>query len=175
MYDAWWPHLDVWGLADLGKARRGAVYYHATPASTLLEKAGFLRYEPLTADEESLHRPDLPFAVLRQPGVVWPMAESDLPVFAAAFGENTVLPAVPEAYLCAFGPNGGSKRPVRIRAEDTAGFTAAELMLKAAELQMPHLSTRRTVEGVGVYRSGLHRGRPCFYLWGAASLVETAA
>jgi hypothetical protein len=173
MYDAWWPHLDAWGLADLDKARRVAVSYYVTPTSTLLAKADFLRYEPLTTDEESLHRPDLPFAVVRRPGASWPAVEPDVTAFAAAFGTNPFLLTVPEVYLCAFGPSGGSKRAVRISAEDKVRFTASELMRKAAELQMPNLGNRLTVDGVGVYRQGLHRGRPCFYLWGTASRGET--
>jgi len=173
MYDAWRPHLDTWGLADLRLARRGAISYYITFTSALLAKTAFLRDEPLTADEESLHRPDLPFGVVRRPGVAWPTVEPDVTAFAAAFGEETVMLTVPELYLRAFGPSGGSKGAVRVCADDNGRLTAEELMREAAEVQMPHLGNRNIVEGVGVYREGLHRGRPSFYLWGAASKLET--
>jgi hypothetical protein len=173
MYDAWWPHLDAWGLADLNEARRGAVGYFVTFTPTLLAKAEFLRDEPLTADEESLHRPDLPFAVVRRPDLAWPTTEPDVTAFAAAFSTGTFALTVPEVFLRAFGPGGASKRAVRVSADDKAGFTVADLMRKAARVQMEHLGHRRTVDGVGVYRDGLHRGRPSFYLWGAASRLET--
>ncbi|GAA4965870.1 hypothetical protein [Actinoplanes utahensis] len=76
-------------------------------------------------------------------------------------------------YLRAFGPGAGTRRAVRVSAEDRTRLPAVELMRKAAELQMPLLGDRRTVDGVGRYRDGLHRGRPSFYLWGAASRLET--
>jgi hypothetical protein len=60
-----------------------------------------------------------------------------------------------------------------MRADDNSRVTGAELMRKAAVVQMPHLGNRPIVEGAGVYRQGLHRGRPSFYLWGAASRLET--
>jgi hypothetical protein len=40
MYDAWWPHLGAWRLADLDQARRGAVAYYVTLISALLTRAG---------------------------------------------------------------------------------------------------------------------------------------
>ncbi|HEY0227951.1 MAG TPA: hypothetical protein VGC05_16525 [Mycobacterium sp.] len=38
MYDAWWPHLDGWGLADLDAIKRKRIAYYVTTASTLAEK-----------------------------------------------------------------------------------------------------------------------------------------
>jgi len=157
----------------LDQARRGAVSYYVTLASALLAKADHLRHEPLTFDEESLHRPDLPFAVVHRLGLAWPAVAPDVAAFSAAFGTDPLALAVPEVYLHPFGPNGGSKGAVRISADNKAHFTAGELMRKAAEVQIPHLGKSAVVEGVGVYRRGLHRGRPSFYLWGAASRLET--
>jgi hypothetical protein len=169
MYDTWWPHLDTWGHADLAKARRGAISYYVTLASTLLTKADHLRDEPLTGDEEALHRPDLPFAVVRRPEMTWPAGGADLTAFAAAFEAADVAVAAPEVYLHAFGPGGGSGKAVRICADDQTRLSSSELMRKAAELQIPALGSGCAVDGVGVYRQGLHRGRPSFYLWGATS------
>ncbi|GAA0902082.1 hypothetical protein [Virgisporangium aurantiacum] len=126
-----------------------------------------------SADEEALHRPDLPFAAVQRHGPVWPSSEADLTTFAAEFPPDTVALDAAEIYLSPFGAKGGSQRHVQISADDKAGFTARELMRKAAELQAPHLGSQAVVEGVGIYRSGLHRGRPSFYLWGAISRLET--
>ncbi|SNY29875.1 hypothetical protein SAMN05421748_103318 [Paractinoplanes atraurantiacus] len=41
-------------------------------------------------------------------------------------------------------------KAVRISADDKTRTTSAELMRKAAELQMPHLRNRSIVQGVGV-------------------------
>jgi hypothetical protein len=77
---------------------------------------------------------------------------SDVAAFAAAFGTAAVLTAH-EFYLCAFGPSGGSKGAVRVSADDNSRVTGAELMRKAAAVQMPHLGNRPIVEGAGVSRA----------------------
>ena len=51
MYDAWWPHLGNWGLADLGEVKKRRVNYYVATASTVAEKATFIRSEPLTEAE----------------------------------------------------------------------------------------------------------------------------
>ncbi|BCJ46464.1 hypothetical protein GCM10010168_61030 [Actinoplanes ianthinogenes] len=169
MYDSWWPHLNAWGHANLREARRGATSYYATSASTVLAKANYLRDEPLTDEEEALHRPDLPFAVVRRPEISWPASAADLSGFIAAFETEDFALAAPDVCLEPFGPGGGTKRAIRVSADDKTRLPAAELLRKAAELQMPNLRDRSVVEGVGIYRSGLYGGRPSFYLWGAAS------
>jgi hypothetical protein len=117
----------------------------------------------------------LPFAVARRPGLSWPATEADLNAFAAAFEttEDSAL-AAPDICLKPFGPSGGSKRAIRVSAHDETRLSTAELLRKAAELQMPNLRDRSVVEGVGIYRSGLYGGRPSFYLWGAASKLGPA-
>jgi hypothetical protein len=173
MYDYWLPHRDAWNMADLAEVRRKTVTYYLTTSSGLSAKADHLRNEPLTAEEAALHRPDLPFAAVQQDGLDWPSSEARVTTFAAEFQPDIVALDTPEIYLSPFGAKGGSQRHVRIDADDKARFTARELMRKAAELQAPRLGPRPVVDGVGIYRSGLHRGRPSFYLWGAVSRLET--
>jgi hypothetical protein len=84
--------VSDWLVAILSAAQH-AVSYYVTLTSTLLAKADFLRHEPLTADEVSLHRPDLPFAVVRRPDAAWPTVRPDVTTFVAAFGTTAVLTA----------------------------------------------------------------------------------
>ncbi|GAA0552409.1 hypothetical protein GCM10010172_38510 [Paractinoplanes ferrugineus] len=77
MYHSWWPHLRTWGHAHLSAARRGAISYYVTFASTVPAKADYLRDVPSTDEETALHRPDLPFAVVRRPGITWPATEAE--------------------------------------------------------------------------------------------------
>jgi hypothetical protein len=58
MYDAWCPHLGNWGLADLRQARRKRVHYYVATLGTVLKKAAYVRMEPLSGDEVTMHRPD---------------------------------------------------------------------------------------------------------------------
>ena len=55
-----------------------------------------------------------------------------------------------------------------------AGFTDAELLVAAWEIQAPHLRAEVRTEGVGLHRSGLHRRIPSYYIWGSQSRLQTA-
>jgi hypothetical protein len=166
MYDVWWPHLDGWGLADLATVKRKRIAYYVTTVDTLVEKATRLRSDPLTDDERALHRPDLPFAALQDAALTW---SSD------PAGSRSELSA-PRVYLSPFGPGGGTKAGRRVDADNGSAFSAEELWHKAQAVQAPHLGGEPPVAGVGIYRSGLQRGLPEFYLWGSVSrLHETIA
>ncbi|WP_406081291.1 hypothetical protein [Micromonospora sp. NBC_00858] len=174
MYDAWWSHLGNWGLADPQKVKQGRVSYYVVHSSVLAEKATFVRSEPLTADERAVHRPDLPFAVAQSARLSWPAEVSQTPAWAAEFCATTgrlegAGLQTPEVYLCPFGPKGGSKAGVRVRADNGTSFTAEELIRKAATIQAPNVGDAVPVHGVGIYRLGLQRGVPAFYLWGVES------
>ncbi|GAA0535725.1 hypothetical protein GCM10010172_16250 [Paractinoplanes ferrugineus] len=167
MYDSWWPHLSNWGLADLSESRRGIVNYYVTTSSVVAMKASYLREAPISPEEASLHRPDLPFAVMREQRLTWPVQASEISAFSGSFPADQHVLSAPEVYLSPFGPKGGLKKGIRISAEDKTGFTAQELMRKAADLQVAHSGRVGAVVGVGIYRLGLCWGRPAFYLRGA--------
>jgi hypothetical protein len=177
MYDAWWPHLENWGLADLESLKRKRVSYYVVIASVLTEKATYVRSEALTGDERAVHRPDLPFAVVQDAVLSWP---SEIPgtstwpdgvCDADGCPEGTGLQAS-EIYLSPFGPKGGSKTGVRVKAANGTAFTVEELLQKAAAVEAPHVGDVLPVHGVGIYREGLQRGIPAFYLWGAESRLH---
>lgn len=170
MYDVWWPHLNGWGLADLATVRRKRIAYYVTTVATLVEKATELRSEPLSADEQTIHRPDLPFAPLQDAAIAW---SSDPAERLTKDGSGLSAPAV---YLSPFGPGGGTKPQRRVEAVNGSSFSAEELFGAARAVQAAHLGDEPPVTGVGIYRSGLQRGLPEFYLWGSVSrLHETLA
>lgn len=166
MYDVWWPHQNGWGLADLAAVKRKRITYYVTTVATLVEKATQLRSDPLTDDERALHRPDLPFAALQDAAITWSSDPAGPPVMAR--------PALSVAHiaLAPFGPGGGTKPGRRVDADNGSAFSADELFRKAQAVQAPHLSDDSPVVGVGIYRSGLLRGLPEFYLWGSVSRLH---
>lgn len=179
MYDAWWPHLGTWGLANLDEARRKRISYYVTLVSAVLEKAVYLRTEPLTDEEVATHRPDLPYAAVRSAKVQWPQeAPGSADQFAAqlrAAGlavDSTALDQA-ECYLFPFGPDGGRKRGVRVRVDNGTTFTVGELLWKATVIQAPFVRGELPAQGVGIYRDGLERGIPSYYLWGDESRMHT--
>ena len=170
MYDVWWPHQDGWGLADLEAVKRKRVAYYVTTSGTLQEKATYLRSDPLSDGEQTIHRPDLPFAAIQDAALTW----SSDPIGRLA-GDRSELSAA-QIFVSPFGPGGGTKAGRRIVADNGASFPAEELFRKAQAAQIQHLGTEAPVAGVGIYRSGLQRGLPEFYLWGSVSrLHETLA
>lgn len=170
MYDVWWPHQNGWGMADLAAVARKRFAYYVTTAATLLEKATLLRSDPLTDDERAVHRPDLPFAAVQDAALTWSSDPG-----GRLNGRRPDLAASP-IYLSPFGPGGGTKKAQRVVADNGSSFSAEELFGKAQAVQAPHLGDESPVTGVGIYRSGLQRGLPEFYLWGSVSrLHETLA
>jgi hypothetical protein len=166
MYDAWLPHRDGWGLADLGAVKRQRVSYYVATASTVLEKATYLRSDPLSADERAVHRPDLPFAAVQDAAISW---SSDN---AGRLTEARSELNAARLYLLPFGPGGGTKAGVQVAADNGSSFTAEELFRKAQAAQARHINEAMPVAGVGIYRSGLQRGVPAFYLWGSVSRLH---
>lgn len=177
MYDAWWPHLDNWGLANIQEIRKQRISYYVTTASTLAEKATYVRLDPLTDDELAIHRPDLPFAFGQCAAISWP---SEVPGTTAWLAENWRTAGCPngamlqasEMYLAPFGPQGGVKAGVRVKAANGTAFTVEELILKAAAVQAPFIGDAVPAQGIGIYRSGLQRGIPAYYLWGSESRLH---
>jgi hypothetical protein len=78
-----------------------------------------------------------------------------------------------EIYLYPFGPKGGHKAGVRVQADNGTAFTIEELIWKAAAVQAPWIGEVVPVQGVGIYRSGLQRGIPAYYLWGHESRLHS--
>jgi hypothetical protein len=166
MYDAWWPHLDGWGLADLEAIKRRRITYYVTTVPTVLEKARYLRGDPLSAGERALHRPDLPFTAVRDKAITWSSDNT-----SGLAGARSQLNAS-RIYLEPFGPGGGTRAGVLVVADNGSSFAAEELFRKAQIAQLRHLGNVMPVPGVGIYRSGLLRGVPAFYLWGSVSKLH---
>jgi hypothetical protein len=181
MYDAWWPDLETWGLAKLEEIKRQRISYYVTTVSALTEKATYLRTDPLTDHEVALHRPDLPLSVGQSEVMQWPAEVYETAAHLVArsrapgsleVGEDATFDAT-EVVLYPFGPNGGQRAGVRVKADNGIAFTAGEFLWKAAAVQAPYIGEVAPTRGVGIYRSGLHRGIPSYYLWGSESKLHT--
>lgn len=166
MYDGWRPGLEAWGLADLAAIKRRRISYYVTTVSTVIEKATPLRTAPLTANEAAVHRPDLPFAAVQDVAMTWSSDE------AGQFTDARADLDASRIYLVPFGLGGGTKAGVRVAADNGKAFTVGELFHKAQAVQSQHLGDVLPAPGVGIYRYGLQRGLPAYYLWGAVSQLH---
>lgn len=169
MYEAWLRHKNAWSLAKLPRL---ATYYRIS--ARLVHKIEIVGDEPLSELQKNMHRPDLPLCCCRSAALAWeglpsldqPGFEKWLlkssPVFCHRLRALT-LAASPIA-LVPFGPKGAHLRGTLVDAADNQGFNGLELLWKAAQWQPKHPVS--PTKGVGIYRSGLVKGLPSFYLWG---------
>lgn len=163
MYDVWWPHKNAWAMASLV----GSFTYYRLPRDYVEAHARGIRIDPLSDKERQVHRPDLPFAVAQRESTSW----YDRPWAEDVFGTTPVL-AVNAIYLSPFGPRDSAKPPVFIEADNGDWFTELELLTKARELQFPLVGDVRLTEGVGIYRAGIKKRTPSYYIWGARSRAD---
>ena len=172
MYDAWSPHVSRWGIDSLSQK----ISYYRLP-TTLLKKARYLRTEEYTEIERSIHRPDLPFSFGRNNVLDWPetcpASSRDFPgVSVGALSEvesRLIQLDAPKIFLSPFGPKGGPKPSVLITAENGRSFMVEEILWHAARLQFSHLRADKITQGLGIYRTGIQKTLPSFYIWGAKS------
>jgi hypothetical protein len=176
MYDCWWPHIPGWGIDSLNRT----ISYYRLPTSLLLSKGKYLRTEAYTEAELSIHRPDLPLAFARFAGLEWPAecpaTPEEFPNSSLACPDDQSIQTCLDAakiYLEPFGPKGSCKPGVMIEAENRARFTVNEILWHAARLQSPFLREVKMTSGIGIYRSGIRRKLPSYYIWGSKSRMDT--
>jgi hypothetical protein len=176
MYDCWWPQIPGWGIDSLNRT----LAYYRVPTSLLLRQSKHLRTEEYTEAEMAVLRPDLPFSFARFANFEWPTVSPATPEefpngSFSCIEDQSSQPCLDAAkiYLEPFGPKGGSKPGVMIEAENRAAFTVKEILWHAARLQSPFLRDTRVTTGVGIYRSGIRRKLPSYYVWGSKSRMGT--
>ena len=172
MYDAWWPHKGAWAMAKL----LGTFSYYRLERDYFQAHSRYLRADPLTEQEVQVHRPDLPFSFGQHEDLSWYEQWNEGAASQRASPSNIdgILNA-PALYLAPFGPRDSSKPAVLVKAENGLFFTEKEVLLLAKTVQSQYLGHTRLTDGVGIYRSGIRKRFPSYYLWGAKSRLETGA
>lgn len=169
MYDCWWSHIPGWGIDSLNRN----ISYYRVSTSLVLSKCEYLRTEQYTEIELAAHRPDLPFSFAQFADIDWPAAcpasSDEFPNHCASYHCSQLRLDAAKIYLQPFGPKGSSKPGVIIEAENPAGFTESEILWHAARLQSPFLREIKVTTGIGIYRSGIQRKLPSYYIWGSRS------
>ena len=171
LYDVWWSHAHEWGFSTLSSEG----HYYCLPTKLLRGRSTVLRSEPLTDIERAIHRPDLPLRLLRSPSMQWSKNQyQNMSHFIGAnqahiehlgISDDDVALDAPEVFLAPFGPSGGMKRGVRLKALNGRNFSSIELLWRAYAVQAPQ--HRTSTNGIGIYRAGFKSKAPVFYLWGS--------
>lgn len=178
MYETWWPHKKAWSLCNLA----GTYSYYRTGLEQFLSQGQYLRTDIYTTAERQVHRPDLPFAFAQVESLNWndraldtlPLLRQELARSHATgtlHGAEKVLDT-PAIYLQPFGPKGSIKPSIWTPAPNGRMFTESELLWHARRVQAAHLRDTLPTRGIGVYRSGIRKRLPSFYLWGSLSRAD---
>lgn len=168
MYDMRWSLEVPWMMAKL----TGAFAYYRIDRDYFEAKARCVRMDPLSDRELEVHRPGLPFAVVQRTDLSWYESWGDIGGLAAS--DEAVLP-VGAIFLSPFGPRDTSRPALQLLADNGKFFTASELLRKAKLIQDPHIGNVRLTEGVGIYREGIKKRIPSYYVWGARSRADAPA
>jgi hypothetical protein len=176
MYGAWYPHENAWS-SDVHKS----MSYYRLPTPLLLEKSTYIRTDLYTDAELKRHRPDLPLSLARHLDLAWtsepPADMADIEETLRDRGhDGSSISAGPALNASAivlepFGPKGGQRRGTLIKANDGKTFYEAELIWHAWRIQAPFVRSPAQTKGIGIYRSGLQRGVPSYYVWGSTSML----
>lgn len=171
MYDAWWPHNGAWGMAKL----LGTFSYYRLERNYFQAHSRYLRADPLTEQEMQVHRSELPFSFGQHEDLSWYEQWNEGVASPRAHPSNNIDSVLnaPTLYLEPFGPRDSSKPAVLVEAKNGRFFTEKEVLLLAKTVQSQYLGHTRLTDGVGIYRSGIRKRLPSYYLWGAKSRLET--
>jgi hypothetical protein len=171
MYDTWWPHKGAWAMARL----QGTFTYYRLSRDYFEAHSRYVRTDPLTEQERLVHRPDLPFAFAQRPSLSWyePWHQPHVSTASSLRAEPALEAAA--IFLSPFGPRDSAKPAVLVHAENGRSFGEAELLRLAKAVQDPFVGDVRLTSGVGIYRSGIKKRIPSYYLWGALSRLDRPA
>ncbi|MBS1502026.1 MAG: hypothetical protein JST32_08200 [Bacteroidetes bacterium] len=159
-YDAQWSD-NSWTFS--GSFKRKKVAFYRMPLKIFITYSNKIGVLPLTSEELSFFRPDLPMRAIRTKKLDW----NDLPIHDYNTFEKYVLENLDKDFqnqvirtnqivLVPTGKKGGWKKGLFISADNSSYFTATELLLKAKEIQ--ENQHKKKSNGIGIYRLGFENG-----------------
>lgn len=165
-YDCLWPHNNSWSFS--GKFNERCSFYRL-PRQLFTENSTLRDFINFTEEEKHFFRPDLLMRIARLKIVSWNQFKQSNYREFRFFLNATIGQDIPEQtlttdsiYVYPFGPKGGARRSKKLVADNKKYFTIPELIWKCKSIQEtvnPNIS-----KGVGVYRSGIERGIPLYYI-----------
>lgn len=173
MYDTWWPHESAWSMAKLQRT----ISYYRLQRDYFETHSRYVRTEPLSEQELATHRPQLPFAVAQGSDLSWyePWIDADGDGDTVLTSTTEPVLDTPAIYLEPFGPRDSAKPAVLVTADNGRFFAEAELLRKSKAIQDPFIGDVPLTAGVGIYRSGIRKRLPSYYIWGEKSRLDAPA
>ena len=169
-YEIWLDEIKKWSFSSLNENYN----FYRTSLKIAIENTTFLRCDPLSKNELSNYRPDLPLRFARSCKLNWisekftiihlyeKISKSISPEFVESIlGKNIFADSIA---LIPFGPKGAIKKEIVIYPSNNSRFSQFEILWQAQNIQAS--ISNKEIKGVGLYRAGLIKGTPSYYLWG---------
>jgi hypothetical protein len=173
LYDSWLPHADQWIMSPLQGLDRFTCRYYATLTDRLLDRVAFSGMEPMTSAEMAIHQPGLPVSMLRLEAFNWDSHSYSAQARECTHDDLALRLPVQEIVLHPFGPKGALSKSLSIRAPDAGGLRGEEILGAALRAQADkYQGPPPEGSGLGLFRLGLVKGRPSYYLWSSAGRVH---
>lgn len=170
-YEAYWTHDDSWGVSS--SLNRKASFYRMEKNAFLKssERIDFKEFSDLEFD---VIRPDLPIRIGRVKDVSWDadIFSSEKKLNEFLIGNTEIDPNVTidtsTMYLYPFGPKGSLKKAELVTAKKEK-LTILEILINASKFR--NNVNQNKSNGVGVYRFGIHKKAPSYYIGGYKDLA----
>jgi len=130
------------------------------------ENFPFVGRKELSDEERNWLRPELPLFFGRSKLLSWKTI-SKFSDYRALFDYDQEFKkqlSFDTLFIETYGPRGGGKKVAQIKSSESGQLTVAEVVWQSARFQMAAFEDDRY--GVGIYRLGIHKGYPLFYLFG---------
>lgn len=182
---AWVVGIDELRAQTIGSSWLDPREFHKRPlammsygplARTRFSSMTVVDHVPLNARELKAHRPDLPQRILCRPGFNWSqlsgMSQNEILNWASSHGWDLPSDPVLETsdLVLALPPKaGGWRKATKFSALGGRGFTAAELLSKAALVfEQEGVDVD---DGIGIHRAGINRKCPFYLVQGVHDLA----
>ncbi len=154
-YDGYWEHDNSWTIASNLKKK---CFFYRTSRNVFSEKAQLIDFKELAKEEYDILRPDLIIRTCRIENASWSNCNFKL----EGFDLKMKAIKTEKIWLYPFGPKGGFKKGELINAKNNKEFTISELLESAKRIQdavNPNQS-----KGIGIYRTGIQKQIPSYYI-----------
>ena len=158
LYDFYWNHNDKWAFAD-NLSKKG--FFYRMSLKNCISKCSKVDYKSLSDKEHMVLRPDLRLRFLRDKNASW-----QYDYFKEKKNEiqntfsNQFLP-INKIFLCPLSKNKSIKKG-EILESNNQEISFYEILVKAFEMSKKIGKTDSN--GIGIYRLGIEKGVPSFYI-----------
>jgi hypothetical protein len=155
LYDGYWEHDNSWTFASNLKKKCS---FYRTSRNIFDEKAKLIDFKELTNEEYDIFRPDLAIRTCRIKNASWSDSDFNL----EGIDSNFELIKSGQIWLFPSGTNGSLKKGEIVKSSNNKEIGVSELLKSAKRIQ-ESVNPRKS-NGIGIYRTGIYKQIPSYYI-----------